>query len=311
MPAEQKLKIIHDVLGDYYTQKSEYLFHCPECQHHKAKLSINFEKGKYKCWVCDYRGNNIGNLVRKHGSYSQKRRWQAISTRTDITEFDNLFVEEETTEEKQRIDLPKEFIPLYNKYQYIHSHKPRKYLTERGIDDIDIRRWKIGYCHEGSYAGRVIIPSFDSEGYINYFIARSYRDDYLKYLNPPAKKNIVFNDLYVDWDEDVVLVEGVFDAIKAPNAIPVLGSTLTQTSALFRQIGKYCPRVFVAFDADAKKKTRALVRDLIHYGIEVYDVQLGCFEDVGEMSKQQFAIQKRKAKQIDLDDMLTQSIMEI
>ena len=130
-------------------------------------------------------------------------------------------------------------------------------------------------------------------------------------MNPPAKKNIVFNDLYVDWDEDIVLVEGVFDAIKAPNAIPVLGSTLTQTSALFRQIGKYCPRVFVAFDADAKKKTRALVRDLIHYGIEVYDVQLGCFEDVGEMSKQQFAIQKRKAKQIDLDDMLTQSIMEI
>ena len=56
-----------------------------------------------------------------------------------------------------------------------------------------------------------------------------------KYLNPPADRDIIFNELYIDWDSDIILVEGAFDAIKAgPNSIPLLGSTLREESSLFQ-----------------------------------------------------------------------------
>ena len=78
---------------------------------------------------------------------------------------------------------------------------------------------------------------------------------YSKYLNPPASKNIVFNHLYVDWDSDVVLVEGVFDAIRAgTNAIPILGSSLNEDSVLFQEIIKNDATIYVALDPDAEKK---------------------------------------------------------
>ena len=79
----------------------------------------------------------------------------------------------------------------------------------------DIVWWKIGYCPDGKYKERVIIPSFDLKGNLNYFIARSYTSgEWQKYKNPPASRNIIFNELYLDFDEDLILVEGVFDAIK-------------------------------------------------------------------------------------------------
>ena len=35
----------------------------------------------------------------------------------------------------------------------------------------------------------------------------------------------MFNELFIDWNSDLVLVEGVFDALVAGNAVPILGST--------------------------------------------------------------------------------------
>ena len=72
----------------------------------------------------------------------------------------------------------------------------------------DILFWKIGYCSKGPYGGRLIIPSFNYEGNINYFIARSYERNILKYKNPPcSKNNIVFNHLYLDFKKPITIVE--------------------------------------------------------------------------------------------------------
>ena len=88
-----------------------------------------------------------------------------------------------------------------------------KYLHSRGVTKADILRWKIGFCFDGEYRNRIIIPSFDEDGDCSYFIARSYTGDSYKYKNPRASKDIVFNDLFIDWNKDLVLVEGVFDAL--------------------------------------------------------------------------------------------------
>ena len=82
-----------------------------------------------------------------------------------------------------------------------------------------------------------------------------YINDYNKYKNPPTSKDMVFNELYVDWKNDVVVVEGVFDAIIAGNAVPILGSTLNESSSLFEKICEEDSPVYIALDPDAEKKS--------------------------------------------------------
>ena len=121
--------------------------------------------------------------------------------------------------------------------------------------------WKMGYCTEGRYGGRIIVPSFNNSGDLNYFIARSYVGHRMKYLNPPVSKNVVFNELYVDWDEPVVIVEGVFDAITVgQNGIPILGSSLREESKLFQALVLNDTPVYLALDEDAEKKQNYLGR---------------------------------------------------
>ena len=55
------------------------------------------------------------------------------------------------------------------------------------------------------------------EGYVNYYVARPYDSSWPRYKNPPASRNIAFNELYIDWNKDLVIVEGTFDAIVAGN----------------------------------------------------------------------------------------------
>ena len=80
---------------------------------------------------------------------------------------------EKQVEMPQRIDLPNEFKTLTGKINVVDK-TPLSYLEKRGIEPCDLLSNKIGYCSEGEFEGRIIIPSFDMDGYVNYFIARSY-----------------------------------------------------------------------------------------------------------------------------------------
>ena len=106
------------------------------------------------------------------------------------------------------------------------------------------------------YGSRIVIPSFGSSGYPNYFVARTYCESRLKYKNPPASKNIVFNDLFINWNTDLTIVEGVFDAIVAGNAVPILGSTLRTDSDLLKKIVRHDTPCYIALDPDAAAKER-------------------------------------------------------
>ena len=183
--------------------------------------------------------------------------------------------------------------------------KALKYLNSRGITQKDIRNWKIGYCTGGKYGGRIVIPSYNWEGDANYFIARSFVGDWKRYLNPPVGRDIVFNELYIDWDEEVVLVEGVFDAIVAgSNAIPILGSTLRENSRLFQQIVLNDTPVYLALDKDAESKRNWIIKSFLRYDIELYIIDTSDHEDIGSMTREQFLGIKEKAILADLDEIM-------
>ena len=276
----EKIKIIGNILGSYRKQRNEYLYSCPCCEDTKGKkkLSINFSKNFAKCWSCDWRTKNIYRIVRKFGTYDQRQKWLLLDGRLDLTEFDKFFSEINDEEIKQTVSLPEEFVSLCNKNLPMSSKKALEYLNSRGITQKDIRNWKI---------------------------ARSFVNHGRRYLNPPVGRDIVFNELYVDWDEEVVLVEGVFDAIVAgPNAIPILGSTLRENSRLFQQIVLNDTPVYLALDKDAEKKRNWIIKSFLRYDIELYVIDTSGCEDIGSMSREEFQQRKQMAIPADLDEIM-------
>jgi DNA primase len=193
---QQKLIIAQEILGGYRRSSNEFLFYCPYCGHHKKKMSLNFALNAFKCWVCDVRGKNIYRLVRKFGTYQQRQKWLELDGRLDLSEFDKLFMELNNEVEEQTVDLPEHFVSLCNKTLPPKAKKALRYLEQRGITRKEILMWKIGFCTEGRFGGRIIIPSFNNNGHCNYYIARSFVGHRMKYLNPPVGRDIIFNELY-------------------------------------------------------------------------------------------------------------------
>ena len=263
---EKQVQILSSVLGTYIPKGTEYLFFCPFCKHHKPKLSVND-------WVTHVAG------------------------KIDLADHDLSHIFQKKQEEPpQRIDLPAEFVSLCNKNIPLQSRNALVYLRSRGISKEDIIRWKMGYCSQGDYKSRIVIPSFDAEGYANYFIARNFTKYGMRYLNPDVGRDIVFNELNIDWYDDIVLVEGVFDAIRiGQNAIPVLGSTLREDSHLFQKLVMNDCKVYTAFDSDAKNKELRVIKALLRYNIEVSRIDTAGYEDVATMPRAVFRGRKQKA----------------
>ena len=158
----KKLKILQNIFGEYRRSGHEYLFFCPKCGHHKKKLSINIEKNLFKCWVCDWSGRDIYRLVKRYGDYRLKQDWRSLNQQVEINDFVDKIFGEKKKSIPETLELPENFISLVNKSLPATSPYPLNYLYDRGIANVDIIKWKLGYCTEGKYASRIIIPSFSS-----------------------------------------------------------------------------------------------------------------------------------------------------
>lgn len=290
---QEKVNILKKAFGSYRVSSSELLFHCPKCNHEKPKMSINVGKDAFKCWICDYSGNKISYLISKYAP-EHYASWSELVDEIDLSEYEFIFSEKPSIPNID-LELPREFKTLTGK-KHGSKNRPLNYLYDRGLTDNDILKWKIGFCDYGEYAGRIIVPSFDSNGNLNYFVARSYTDDWMKYKNPKASKNIIFNDLNINWNKNVVLVEGVFDAIKHENCIPLLGSSLREEHVLFEKICKNKKEVFLALDADAKQKELYISRKLEQYGVLARSVSVLPYSDAGEIPAKEFRDRKLKAE---------------
>lgn len=317
MSSGKKLRILEDILGRHYKVSDEHLFHCPKCNHHKNKLSVNIEKDKFKCWICEYSGHTIYRLVRRLGNFKQQQQWEEFTGKVDLSSFDQQVYDalngtKEEFDAVQHIPLPDEFVSLTGKNLSRSAAPALKFLINRGFTTEDVLKWKVGYCSTGKYANRVVFPSFDTRGRVNYFVARTYRDSsWKKYTNPPAGKDIVFNELYVDWNSDLSLVEGVLDAVVAGNAIPILGSSMNENSKLFKEIVRHDTPIYVALDADAEKKAMKLIKKLLTFGVELYKVDITPYSDVGEMSKEEYVERKSAAILMDSSSYLSEAIAAI
>jgi len=244
-------------------------------------------------------------VVRAYGAFSDLTSWDRLEGKADLGLFEKFFGDYAEEENKAEVKLPEEFLSLTSKSLPLTARPARKYLTDRGVGHDDIVRWKIGYCPSGPYKGRVVVPSFGLDGTLNYFVGRSYTGHWKKYDQPAVSRDMIFNHLYVDWDQDIIIVEGVFDAIvSGSNSIPILGSTLRENSKLFQEIVAHDSAVYVALDPDAERKAVRLIEQLLQYDVELYKIDISPYGDVGEMFRKDFLERKQQATEMTQENYL-------
>jgi len=156
---KEKLKLLKETFGSYYKSHDEYLFSCPFCDHHKRKLSINLDLNVFKCWKCNSRGKDVSYLIKRFANSQIKNKWFELIGQVDMSNIEDIFTEKKEVQEEQILSLPKEYIFLGNKTLPFEARKALKYLGSRGIFHKEICLYKLGFCHEGKYKNRIIIPS--------------------------------------------------------------------------------------------------------------------------------------------------------
>lgn len=223
--AIDKLKVVgvlDSILGAGYRLKSdENSYHCPFCHHHKKKLQVNLETQKWHCWVCDVKGRRIRNLLKKLDASKQEIKLVDSVYGFEVVKF------EKDDDGPIDLRLPREFISLKEEPKGFNPNYKHAilYLEKRGIGIDEIIKYNMGFCNEGVYSNRIIIPSYDERNRLNFFTGRSFHSDTnFKYKNPPISKNIIMFENQINWKLPITICEGVFDAIAIKrNAIPIMG----------------------------------------------------------------------------------------
>tara|TARA_R110000851_G_scaffold6810_6_gene27027 strand:+ start:1364 stop:2284 length:921 start_codon:yes stop_codon:yes gene_type:complete len=280
-------------------KNGEAVLFCPNCSHRKPKFQINLSSGKSHCWVCNFSSHTLAQLFRKL-SVNQELINEAAALSGDRTRRNN------KQSDNKLLRLPAEFTPLWmpaTSQSYLRKHVVT-YLMERNIRMGDVIRYGVGYCEEGPYARRVIIPSYTSSGQLNYFVARDvFPDSNMKYKNPPTSKNVVMFELLINWNEPIVLCEGVFDAIAIKkNSIPLLGK-FPSIELMKSMISNRVKNVYLALDNDATSDGYKLVDEFTKLGIECNFIKL-TDQDPSDMGFKKFWEVAHSSKPTSFSDMI-------
>jgi DNA primase len=248
--------LLTDVLGtpkQHYESKGQISFDCPVCAEEKGldqgdgkgNLEINYSKHVYKCWACSETYGTHGPLGKLFDGYATKAQKKLY----------NLIKPEELKQEdkkRPKLRLPEGYMTFKDSNpRFIPHIEAYKYLQSRGITDEMIEKYKIGYTVKGDFALRIIVPSFDKDGVLNYYVARAWTPKKMKYKNPAVPKDeIIYNEGLIDWTKDVYLVEGAFDGFFIENSIVMLGKKMSKL--LFQTLYERAEgNIIICTDGDA------------------------------------------------------------
>lgn len=294
---DEKISFLRKAFGDILIPKGkgDPAIACPKCKNSsKKKLAIRMSDDRVHCWVCGLGGRLISLLVQFKPSHVHEY----------ITKFagKNAHVFELADDGPKVVNVPEGFKLLALK-EYCNDYdviSAIDYLTSRGLTSRDLWYFKFGVSIDPKMYKRVIMPSFDANGKLNFYTGRSIeKGSYKKYMNCDAeKKSIIFNELNIDWSKEITLVEGPFDLTKCDdNATCLLGSSLSEDSLLFSMIYRHKTPVVLALDNDMQEKTwQRIAKMLSSYDIDVRILELGQHKDVGEMTRKQFIEAKESAR---------------
>lgn len=298
---------LENVLGkSKRTARGNRAFRCPFCGHRKPKLEIKVVdspdgSNPYQCWVCGTKGRTIRSLL-KHLNLTKTEAHEILQY---VRRGDDQ--QEETP--RKAVILPEEFEPLeLASKSSVYVNRIRKYLYNRGLTETDFVRYNIGYCRSGKYADHVIIPSYSENNVLNYFVARNINPDaYRKYTNPDVSKDIIFWENMINWNEPIILCEGVFDAIAIRrNSIPLLGQNISPT-LMKKIITSPVPDVYVTLDRDAVRRALGHCETFLNMGKRVFFVE-PADKDPSEEGFRKFTEQIQTAEELTFSSLVKYKI---
>jgi DNA primase len=306
---QKVVNILDDVLGPGTSMKNDEQAHyCPFCHHHKKKLQINLQTQQWHCWVCDAKGKRIQRLLKRLHVDSHK-----LKKIYEIYGDDYVVYSNNTEDEKVELRLPNEFQSLLIEPKGINPlfGKVKEYARKRGISEGDIKRYNIGYCDSGHYANRIIIPSYDRDNRLNYFIARSvFDEEKFKYKNPPVSKNVIMFENQINWNEPITLVEGVFDAMAVKrNAIPLLGKFVPKTlnDTIYK---KEVKNINILLDEDAQEQALHYTIQYQNQGITTKNIK-PTDKDASDMGFSEVNNKLKQSEQTQFVDIISQKLSSL
>jgi len=193
---------------------------------------VNGDKGAYVCFKCDFRGRSpVGLVAEVEGITWSEARAYIFKRSIKLRRKDDVFTVADRIRALRERDRPVEVGPV--EYSLPREFKPcykdgkwslPEYLKQRRIKSDTARRWGLGWCRVGDYAGRLIIPIECPGGYS--FTARDMTGEQEpKYVNPTGADH---RRLLIGWNVvkrtgDLCLAEGPLDVIKLDqNGIPAM-----------------------------------------------------------------------------------------
>jgi hypothetical protein len=265
---------------------------CPSSQTsaQKRKFCIRLDDDRTHCWVCGIKGR-LPKILRLHVGREALIKYVGAGL-AQTKYFD-------APDDPKPVRLPADFRLLG---PLIGTHLPHvnsfiKYLYDRGLTDKDIWYFKFGISDEGGWRNRILMPSFDSDGKLNWLVGRTILErTFPKYLDADADKDIVFNEMNIDWTKDLTIAEGPFDLTKCDqNSTILLGSNFSEKSRLFEMIARHNTPVILALDADVRRKAAKIAVLANEFDVDIRMLPLGDRKDVGEMTKTEFLHAKQNA----------------
>ena len=238
----------------------------------KYNMALNYgddmkTKPHFHCWRCGTSGK-LSKLLKDFGTHDSLTKYyrELKDIRSSLLYNIDFGTNAEDFQFENTVELPKDYRKINEKDKY--AKEAIEYLQNRGLDKFFIETYNIGYIpywsKDKEMRNRIIIPSYDEYGELNYYIARDYsgKRRYRKYNNPDVKKTLfVFNEDKINWYEDVTLVEGVLDHMMIPNSIPLLGKTLKRDYATFDAVVKKARcNVNVLLDDDALNDAKKIYK---------------------------------------------------
>lgn len=273
--------ILTSILGDskqgiYDKGITQYQFNCPYCTEEKGyvdgkyNLEVSFSLGKFHCWSCGSAGP-LSRLIKTKGGKNLLDEYFSIINEIKEARYYDLTMFQDNAEifEERFLKLPLNFQQI--NLETCRDKSLVNYLKKRHITQDMIDYYNIGYVpwsdEDKAWRNRLIIPSYNAVGDLNYFIGRTYRDNDKrpKYKNCDADKNkIVLHEDKIQWDADIYLVEGALDCIYYPNSIALMGKFLKREMEVYSKLYERANAgIVICLDGDTTiNETKRLYRIL-------------------------------------------------
>lgn len=256
-------------------------------------MILNREERFFRCFVCGVHGSLIDFIVLIEGI----TRFEAISKLEERKNYiDESCLTSHILEEKNEVSiedkiaqLPNVVLPMYfRKVELdVDSIEARYLKIERGFSQELIDLFEV---HYSEWEKRIIFPIRDSVGRLVAWQGRDVTNaNKLKILTKPDgfKKSLVLYNFWQVIDEDeITLVEGPIDAIKAyqTNAVALFGKQISRQQLALLMSNKNLKRINLGLDPDAGVETFELASLLAGlYDVRIVKLPLGK-KDLGDCS---------------------------